>query len=115
MEELKKCPFCGGEAKTSFVFGRAGVVCAECDANIRMYLDASMEDAIKAWNNRKPVEDVLERLEELKMAEYDDSDEEPQFEDVEEWLDRRRSSGRLEAYENAINIIKSELRGGNDV
>lgn len=63
MSELKKCPFCGGEAKTSVVFGRAGVVCTECDANIRMYLDASVEDAVKAWNNRKPVDDVLKRIE----------------------------------------------------
>lgn len=61
--KLLNCPFCGGEAKTSFVFGRAGIVCTNCDANIRMYLDASTEDAIKAWNTRKPVEDVLERLE----------------------------------------------------
>lgn len=59
MDVLKKRPFCGGEAKTSVVFGRAGIVCTECDANIRMYLDASMEDAVKAWNNRKPVEDVI--------------------------------------------------------
>ena len=61
---LLNCPFCGGEARTASVFGRAGVICTECDANIRMFLDAPMEEAIKAWNTRKPMQNIVERLEE---------------------------------------------------
>ena len=95
MNELKKCPFCGGEAKTSRVFGRAGVVCMECDANIRMYLDASMEEAIQAWNTRKPVEDVVEALEEERTYEDVSNDE--------------MSCGAFNAYTNAIKIVKEHL------
>lgn len=60
MDKLKKCPFCGGEAEFATSHKR-WVQCKECLAE-SVYCDTP-EQAIAAWNNRKPVEDVLERLE----------------------------------------------------
>ena len=57
----------------------------------------------------KPVERVLERLEELRMKEYDASDEELELRDVEDWFDEGESSGRFKAYGEAIEIIKEEF------
>ena len=51
MEELKRCPFCGGEAKMFFV-GRIGhlVQCEKCK-NMTPWKDTEGE-AIAAWNRR---------------------------------------------------------------
>lgn len=57
----------------------------------------------------KPVERVLERLEELRMEEYDASDKELELCDVEDWFDEGESSGRFKAYGEAIEIIKEEF------
>jgi Lar family restriction alleviation protein len=57
MEELKACPFCGGEALVINVTPYNGCnytgVCQnlECGANIGIYSD-TREEAIKAWNKR---------------------------------------------------------------
>lgn len=72
MSEIKllPCPFCGGEAelikrKSNFPYIH-GVWCIGC--NCRTSFEKSEEIAIEKWNNRNPVEDVLERLEEEKEA-----------------------------------------------
>ena len=63
--KLLNCPFCGGEAelikrKSNFPYIH-GVWCIGCKC--RTSFEKSEEIAIEKWNNRKPVEDVLERLE----------------------------------------------------
>ena len=51
--ELLLCPFCGGKAETGTNFGRAGVRCTECPANIRSDEICGGEDGVlKAWNRR---------------------------------------------------------------
>ena len=68
MEQLKKCPFCGGEARMqkkffnveSVALMRFQVACMECGANNDWYTDKGY--AIKAWNTRKPMERIVERL-----------------------------------------------------
>lgn len=64
MEELKRCPFCGGEAAQEAgkdLYGEFECVyCKECSACIKA---DTKEEAIAEWNNRKPVNVVLERLE----------------------------------------------------
>lgn len=77
MEELKRCPFCGGEAEFVGMFdewdGRLySVSCVRCK-NCHVEVNVSELDnadrckrkrmVINKWNTRKPVEDVLERLE----------------------------------------------------
>lgn len=53
MEELKKCPFCGGEAKIyqSFDYvSKYRVECTKCEMCSPNYNE--LEDVIKVWNRR---------------------------------------------------------------
>lgn len=52
------------------------------------------------------VEKVVEKLNDLRMKEYDDSDEEPEFTDVDDWYDEGVSHGKFTAYKNAIDIVR---------
>lgn len=55
MDELKPCPFCGGEAETGkTVFGlRAGLIFVFCKKCYASSLDYKTEkEAIKVWNRR---------------------------------------------------------------
>ena len=101
MEKLKKCPFCGGEAelikrKSNFPYIH-GVWCIGC--NCRTSFEKSEEIAIEKWNNRKPVDDVLERLEE-ECVEYKNT-----------WnkYDDEVAFGQMNGMSNAITIIKEGL------
>ena len=68
MSELKRCAFCGGEAKL-MKFPKCErkyvVICenVQCMASVGNY-SYSKEKAIKAWNTRKPIENIVERLRE---------------------------------------------------
>ena len=75
-ERLKPCPFCGGEARisadTEAVRDSEGrlwaftVVCDKCCATSG--LTYSPKKAIEAWNTRKPMERIVEKLEERQKA-----------------------------------------------
>lgn len=58
MEELKKCPFCGGEAEVSFYKSTESwyVECAlskgSCATIPCTYPYSTKEEAIEAWNRR---------------------------------------------------------------
>lgn len=71
MEQLKKCPFCGGEnigvweRKTySFFPPLYAVHCYDCHYGLQEL--STKEKAIAAWNTRKPMERIVERLENEK-------------------------------------------------
>lgn len=53
MTELRRCPFCGGEAEVwvSNVTDRAVIYCKVCDAQI---MKPNEQEAIEAWNRRVP-------------------------------------------------------------
>jgi Lar family restriction alleviation protein len=109
MSELKKCPFCGGEAQivehtnyqriTGF-----GVECCNSDCDIAPFTSYFLDKqkAINTWNRRKPVDDVVEALEkQLKSCE-------------KEWIEQvgsisDRAGARMEAYSYAIQIVKEML------
>lgn len=104
---LLKCPFCGGEARLQRWRKKSDyyVICKECGCRTPLFqyqFDSKEErrkDAINAWNTRKPVENVIERLEE--QAEeckkyWDEFDDEDAF-------------GRMNAYMNSLSIIKEEV------
>ena len=63
MEDLKKCPFCGGEADIEKIIGfshaviAAYVYCKECGASTQTY--GSEEVAYEAWNRRRKSEQRL--------------------------------------------------------
>lgn len=67
-ETLLRCPFCGGEAKIDkTITNTVSVECTVCHASSRIILctEGDIEQkAIKAWNIRKPLERIVERLEE---------------------------------------------------
>lgn len=67
MADLKPCPFCGGEAeilKYPRCERKYVVVCKNnlCNASIGQY-STSKENAVRAWNTRKPMEAVVAELE----------------------------------------------------
>jgi len=51
VERLVKCPFCGGSAKETLVFGRAGVMCTQCPAYMRSQ-EVCGGSVVEAWNTR---------------------------------------------------------------
>ena len=64
-ERLKPCPFCGGEAKWGNVLHNY-IECKECGFETIWY--DTEEEAITTWNTRKPMERIVERLEERASA-----------------------------------------------
>lgn len=67
MEELKKCPFCGGEAEIVSESNHASFV--RCKRRCcRTYVFISPKVAIEAWN---------ERVKQMKVIIYTVDDEEP--------------------------------------
>ena len=96
--KLLRCPFCGGEAE--LLKGQCEidnyVMCLECRSKTKLY--NTKASAIKAWNTRKPMERIVERLEEQAeecrkyWQEFDDED----------------SFGAMNAYCNAVKIVKEE-------
>lgn len=57
MDELKKCPFCGGDAEIRELNGELKyyVCCANvdnCYVNPSTFYYARPEEAVKAWNRR---------------------------------------------------------------
>jgi Lar family restriction alleviation protein len=63
MSELKKCPFCGGEAEIIYDIGWYTGSCNACGAISQS--DLGNSGAIEVWNTR-PIEDALQaRIDEL--------------------------------------------------
>lgn len=72
-EELKRCPFCGGEAHKRIAFPCDAdglemnmyiVGCDTCDIEFSWLWDE--EVAIELWNTRKPMDRIVEQLQHAK-------------------------------------------------
>lgn len=68
--KLKPCPFCGGKANKRIAFPLDAdglevnmyiVGCNNCDVEFTCLWDE--EIVVNAWNTRKPMDDIVERLE----------------------------------------------------
>lgn len=103
--ELEPCPFCGGEATTSHGSNAAGqfffVSCEECGCRTRdfyKWFDSENYEikAVEAWNTRKPIDEIVEQLEELRKPIPNDYGE-----DIGGYLD----------FDKAIKIVRG---GGSD-
>lgn len=102
MSEIKllRCPFCGGEAE--LLKGQCEidnyVMCLECRSKTKLY--NTKASAIKAWNTRKPMQNIVERLE-IKLS--DTVYEKATQESNESYL-----NGLSIGYCEAIGIVKEE-------
>ena len=108
---LLNCPFCGGEAKicdgyieeflkTEYM---KYVKCNYCKASTKLYF--SEEEAIKAWNTRKPMEGIIDYLEEFMEKQYDSYNNAKRTGNIRQ-MDY--SDGCAEGLIEAIEIIKIE-------
>ena len=81
-DKLLKCPFCGEKASLETISDLTRteyVVCCDNKKCICFYIGygdvglyETKEKAITAWNQRKPMEKILERLNELKENAWDE-------------------------------------------
>ena len=97
MSELKCCPFCGGEAKYMEIkdfFVSRFVTCAKCGIETPRNC-LNRKDAIKRWNRRTPMDNIVEKLEYSKEMPLTDCG---------------KSYNR--ALDLAINIVKQENNNG---
>ena len=100
MSEIKllRCPFCGGEAE--LLKGQCEidnyVMCLECRSKTKLY--NTKASAIKAWNTRKPMQNIVKRL---KKKHEESTNDYHDLQDVS-------CLGGMNAYRNAIEIVKEE-------
>ncbi len=95
--KLLPCPFCGGEAtlRKSEVTQLYHVACFECGC--RQDSSYKSESAINAWNTRKPMDDIVERLEEFCFEESKNSVKDLAEEHNNGWIPCERELPELEA------------------
>ena len=97
MSEIKllPCPFCGGEAKVSNLnFNQYLIFCKDCWAETKP--TTGFENTITKWNTRKPMQEIVEKLE-------------------DEMMELRKASCYLSAHQfkKAIDIVE-KVGGIND-
>lgn len=126
--KLKPCPFCGGEAefyrtpiKINGGYCDSVVVrCKDCEARTARILynarkhqnDSEYDEAAAAWNTRKPVDAVLNRLERLAEAEYnkeDLCDDDGFCSDGECIYNDGFSDGKYCAYRKVVKIVREGM------
>ena len=104
MEQLKKCPFCGGEAILSHANLDWFVRCNRCFCKTRTF--KSQKSAILTWNNRKPMERIVERLEQQERQ-YNRRAKE--FLTLGEKVYHEKHYAKACSYDHAIKIVKEEM------
>lgn len=93
----------GGEAtlkrdqKDDFVEWSIGCYNRGCVCSAHTYCYDNKDDAIRDWNTRKPMDNIVEKLEELKK---------PPF------IDTSYHTGFVCGVNYSINIVKQEINNG---
>ena len=86
MPRVKSCPCCGSKARVGArSWNSWGVICNECGLRTETHGDddrACIQQAVKSWNLRKPVEELQDEIDDLR-AEVEDL----QRQQDEEWGD----------------------------
>ena len=81
-EELRLCPFCGGEPQVELTYGELFITCNQCPARMRRLVStrAEISGVIACWNQRyelKEEEGLTEKLQtmydELNSIESEDA------------------------------------------
>ena len=111
MSNLLNCPFCGAEAKymeiKDFFISRF-VTCTKCGIETPRNC-LNRKDAIKRWNTRTPMANIVEKLEEIKGKACDG------IECVNCVYNKDCYEGEMSevvAIDKAINIVKQEINNG---
>lgn len=72
-ERPRECPFCGGEAKVAHEYTEtwklAYVMCFRCGCSTPSAI--SEDTVIQIWNTRKPMERIVEELEDKFVSTWD--------------------------------------------
>lgn len=73
MSELKCCPFCGGEAEIQKLSDStlSFAVCVECRMRTPTLQDG--KTAMRVWNTRTPMANIVEKLEEYAKSKICDN------------------------------------------
>lgn len=70
MSEIKllPCPFCGGEAEFDDIHNPAvnKIICTKCGMHTGLHL-TSKRGVAQIWNTRKPMERIIERIENARQ------------------------------------------------
>ena len=115
MEELRNCPFCGGDELyiRAFSIGpecfiRCGICGAMIEKEVKWNgMSREEHDAecakvlIEAWNTRKPMERIVERLEDILDTKHKLS--------LREDRDEIRYFYEMQMLKEAIEIVKEEM------
>ena len=110
MEELKKCPFCRSEAiiYENHKYNDAYMVGCKGFCKVEPMTDwcETKEEAIVQWNTRKPMERIVEKLEEVLERHWGYYDKAKSEGDIRQ-MDY--CDGYIEGLKTAIEIVKEEL------
>lgn len=112
MSELKCCPFCGGEAKYMEIkdfFVSRFVTCTKCGIETPRNC-LNRKDAIKRWNTRTPMANIVEKLEEREK--YLENAMKESHEKGYSSSEAKAMNERV-AIRYAINIVKQEINKEN--
>lgn len=107
--KLLPCPFCGEEKniyleKYEHAAGeRWRIFCAECMAQIDRGYDQIQYGVIEAWNTRKPMDRIVEQLEQ-QAKQYKRRALELVEKSTEAGI---HNKGKACSYEHAIDIVKA--------
>ena len=119
MSELKSCPCCGEEIQGGvrltgyMMMNRKYIKCDACglkmessydiDGLSQTHLKAITEDFIRRWNTRKPMERIVERLEEYRDDFMNDV-----YEELREDADNCRANRIIDRFDEVTEIAKEE-------
>lgn len=99
-DALLPCPYCGSEA-SPHIHEKYGVECsnAECGMGLACVCDI-MDEAVKRWNRRDPIDRIVEQLEEKADEANDD------------WIAYGREDDYFEGKEDGIREVIEIVKGG---
>ena len=97
-ERLRECPCCGGEAVIRYDnCNKAYIECKHGCVRTPSYWN-NLAIVIKTWNTRKPMERIVERLEQMKLIRVEQCHEDYELELITEGH-----------FDDAIEIVKGEM------
>lgn len=111
--KLKRCPCCDGKAllcdplkEEAFIY-IPQVICTNCGLEVTSH---TVESVVEKWNTRKPMQDIVKKLEE-EYKFYDEQKKEAY--DDKDWEDFDRNMHINRGIYEAIVIVK-EVGGMNE-